>query len=38
VLATEGRVDPLSLYLSLRDTGDERLLGALDDLLETLQW
>ena len=38
VLATEGRVDPLSLYLSLRDTGDERLLGALDDLLETLRW
>jgi hypothetical protein len=38
LLATEGRVDPLSLYLSLRDTGDERLLGALDDLLETLRW
>ena len=38
LLATEGRVDALSLYLSLRDTGDERVLGALDDLLETLRW
>ncbi len=38
LLATEGRVDALSLYLSLRNTGDERVLGALDDLLETIQW
>ncbi len=38
LLATEGRIDPLSLYLSLCDTGDERLLGALDDLLGRLRW
>lgn len=37
-LSKDGRVDALSLYLSLRETADERVLGALDDLLETLRW
>lgn len=36
---TEGEyVDPLSLYLSLEDTQDERVEAALDDLLEAMQW
>lgn len=38
LLAAEGRADALSLYLSLRDVADERVQGALDDLLETLPW
>ncbi len=37
-LASDGRVDALSLYLSLRETTDERVLGALDDLLERVAW
>jgi hypothetical protein len=37
-LSTDGRVDALSLYLSLRDTADERVNGALEDLLETIRW
>ena len=31
-------VDPLSLYLSLRDSPDERIQGALDLLLERFSW
>lgn len=31
-------VDPLSLVLSLRDKPDERVQGALDDLMEQLPW
>ncbi len=38
ILATGGMVDPLSLYLSLRDDEDERVAMALDELLETLKW
>jgi len=38
LLSTDGRVDALSLYLSLRDTADERIQGALSDLLETVPW
>lgn len=37
-LAKEGRVDPLSLHLSLRDHPDERVAGAAAELLETLTW
>jgi len=29
--------EPLSLYLSLRDTKDERVQGALDELLEGIK-
>jgi DNA-binding MarR family transcriptional regulator len=38
LLARDGRVDALSLYLSLRDSPDERVQAALDDLLEMLPW
>lgn len=39
VLSTNDAVDPLSLYLSLRDRqGDDRIALALDDLMETLPW
>lgn len=33
-----GRVDPFSLYLSLRDTNDERIEAALETLMETIKW
>ncbi|HBA85174.1 MAG TPA: hypothetical protein DCZ95_13885 [Verrucomicrobia bacterium] len=37
-LAIGRRVDSLSLYLSLRDNPDERIQGALKELLETIRW
>jgi hypothetical protein len=37
-LAEEGAVDRLSLYLSLKGHPDERVQGALHDLLEELPW
>ena len=37
-LSNDGRVDALSLYLTLRETADERVLGALEDLLENVRW
>ncbi len=38
-LSAEGkRVDMLSLALSLRDNHDERVQGALDELLKDLPW
>lgn len=36
--AAHGRVDPLSLYLSLKDDKDERLQLALEDLVEQIEW
>lgn len=36
--ATHGRVDPLSLYLSLKDAKDERLQLALEGLMEQVAW
>ncbi|MCX6089865.1 MAG: MarR family transcriptional regulator, partial [Candidatus Atribacteria bacterium] len=36
--ANEGRVDRLSLYLSLRGSTDERIQLALDALLEGMEW
>lgn len=33
-----GRVDPFSLYLSLRETKDERIEAALEDLMEKIKW
>ena len=36
--ATHGRVDPLSLYLSLKDAKDERLQLALERLMEQVAW
>ncbi len=38
ILATNGRVDALSLFLSLRDIADERVREALEDLVETVPW
>ena len=37
-LAESGVVDPLSLWLSLRDDPDERVQAALAELLETIAW
>jgi DNA-binding MarR family transcriptional regulator len=36
--AKEGRVDRLSLYLSLKDNTDERVQSALDALLGGMEW
>jgi DNA-binding MarR family transcriptional regulator len=36
--ANEGRVDRLSLYLSLKDNTDERIQSALDALLGGMEW
>ena len=36
--SVDGCVDPLSLYLSLRNQADERVQMALDQLLERVRW
>lgn len=36
--AHEGKVDRLSLYLSLKDSTDERVQSALDELLKGMEW
>jgi DNA-binding MarR family transcriptional regulator len=38
LFASDDRVDRLSLYLSLRDTQDERVQAALDQMLEEVAW
>ena len=38
ILGSNGSVDPLSLYLSLRKTDDERIQIALDELMRKIQW
>ena len=38
VLENSPYVDPLSLWLSLHATSDERVQSALDELMETLPW
>lgn len=38
LLADSDRVDPLSLYLSLKDSRDERVEAALEELMRTLPW
>jgi hypothetical protein len=38
LLAADGRVDALSLYLSLRDSPDERVQQQLESLLEAVSW
>jgi DNA-binding MarR family transcriptional regulator len=38
ILTQEETVDPLSLYLSLKDTQDERIESALTEMMERLQW
>lgn len=38
-MITEGEtVDPLSLYLSLKETEDERIESALEEMMEKIQW
>lgn len=38
ILSDGDAVDPLSLYISLREDADERVQGALDELLGGLPW
>lgn len=38
VLSNSNTVDKLSLYLSMKDDPDERIVSALDELLEGLPW
>lgn len=38
ILESSPYVDPLSLWLSLQATSDERVQSALDELMETLPW
>lgn len=38
ILESSPYVDPLSLWLSLQTTSDERVQSALDELMETLPW
>ncbi len=38
VTSKHGRVDPLSLYLSLNDEADERVVQGLADMIEGLNW
>lgn len=38
LLAREGVVDPLSLYLSLRDNQDERVQAALEEMIGRIEW
>ena len=38
LLAENNIVDPLSLYLSLRDSADERVQGQLNHMMEELKW
>lgn len=38
LLSEHGRVDPFSLYLSLRETKDERIEMALEELMEKIKW
>lgn len=38
VVSEHGRVDPFSLYLSLRETEDERVETALEEMMEKIKW
>lgn len=38
ILARNGVIDPLSLYLSVRGSPDERVAQAAEELLETIEW
>ena len=38
ILAEDDFVDRLSLFLSLRETPDERIEAALAEMMETLAW
>lgn len=34
----ENRVDPLSLYLSMKDEDDPRIQGCLQEMMENIKW
>lgn len=38
LFSIEGKVDPFSLYLSLKDEADERLQSALEEMMEKTLW
>ena len=38
LFAKKGCVDPYSLYLSLKETEDERVEAALEELMEKIKW
>lgn len=38
LFAVDEKVDPVSLYCSLRSTPDERVEGELETMLETIEW
>lgn len=38
LFAADGSVDPLSLYMSLKDAPDERIHGSLDQMMENVKW
>ena len=38
LFALEGRDDPFSLYLSLKEENDERIESALEEMMEKLEW
>jgi hypothetical protein len=38
LLSNSNTVDPLSLYLSLHDSQDERIQSALDSMMEAVKW
>ncbi len=38
LFAVDGVCDPFSLFLSLRDEDDERVLKAIEEMMESIQW
>jgi DNA-binding MarR family transcriptional regulator len=38
LFSKEGRVDPFSLFLSLKEIDDERITSALDEMMKGLEW
>jgi hypothetical protein len=38
LFADKGNVDRISLYLSLKDTTDERIVSALEEMMEFFEW
>ncbi len=38
LFATDGHVDPLSLYMSLINSGDERVVSCLEEMMESVKW
>lgn len=38
LFATNGGVDPVSLYMSLKDSTDERIQACLEEMMESVKW